>query len=439
MRKQWLLALASAVAVAACTKTPTPVKDVEVDDPSEAPAPIRFSTNVHYVETKAGVDEWAGQDLYIYGFEAAADGSFDYSSAYIDNVKALAPAASGDPDNPTLQGAINVYNANARDINGNIIPNTYYYYQDGTPENASNGVRDFLYNFYGYYVDSAAGNTPAPVKAEDSVKLDITIDGTQDVMLAATDKDADVVGKTRKDGDPLTTERLYSAYSARRTVVPNLVFKHQLSRFVFNIKAGNDKGKLVMIESINVKSLTQGTLTIAPNQSLTPAEGTTYANNATFLELKQADGSSLPALQGTEGSYSLPDDAIVPGISVLPGDNDTSHDGFQRVGESIMVMPGEAKYTLQLNVIQFKLADGNPDNNVASNRIAMQRFEQSHIIDLTGTDYNGLSGLTNGQAAPGYQYTVDLTVYGPEEILINVTLTPWTEYGSHIGIDPDED
>lgn len=438
MKKQWLLALASVVAVAACTKTPNPIMDVEVDDPSEAPAAIRFSTNVHYVETKAGVDEWDGQDLYIYGFEAGADGSFDYSTAYIDNVKAPAPAASGDAENPTLQGAINVYNANARDINGNIIPNTYYYYKDGTPENASNGVRDFLYNFYGYYVDNAAGATPTPAKSEDAVTLDITINGTQDVMLATTDKEADVVGKTRKDGDPLTTERLYSAYSARRTVVPNLVFKHQLSRFVFNVKAGNDKGKLVMIESINVKSLTQGTLTIAPDQLLTPAEGTTYADDATYLELKQADGSSLPALQGTEGNYSLPDNAIIPGVNVIPGTVDAAHDGFKRVGESLMVMPGEAQYTLQLNVIQFKLTDPTGEN-IASNRTAMQRFEQLHVIDLSETDYNNLAGLTNGQAAPGYQYTIDLTVYGPEEILINVTLTPWTEYGSHIGIDPDED
>ena len=97
------------------------------------------------------------------------------------------------------------------------------------------------YDFYGYYVDDAAGENPSPERAADAVTLDVAINGGQDIMLAKANQAVDVVGALT----PVDPKYAYSAYSARRNVKPNLKFEHQLTQFTFHIVDGDYDSEIV--------------------------------------------------------------------------------------------------------------------------------------------------------------------------------------------------
>ena len=222
--KKYFIFAAAAIVAASCAKTPAPV---QTPDGPEAPAvegqvAVQFGTNISAnVETKAAVAGWAEQDLYIYGFQRIKSGDqtvIDYeslvenvSTPFINNVKAKAPAAStSEPATPVLSGPIEVKNGEQP------------FYYSGTT----------TYDFFGYYVQDAAGTDPKPKLNgnKDAYELPITIDGTQDIMTAvadhtyACDKKFGATPGTRPEG--WNDYYAFSAYAARRGVHPYLVFKH---------------------------------------------------------------------------------------------------------------------------------------------------------------------------------------------------------------------
>ena len=79
-------------------------------------------------------------------------------------------------------------------------------------------------------------------------------------MLAKADQktDIDAVGKT----DEVSVDKAYSAFAARRGVQPNLLFKHQLARFTFEIVAGSEAGSNIFVTGIGVESKFKGNLTV---------------------------------------------------------------------------------------------------------------------------------------------------------------------------------
>lgn len=533
MKKQWILvALAFAFAFASCTKTdpvgPDPVDPAVVNpetDTDTTPQEIRFSSNLTAPQTKAAVTAWDQHELYIYGYVGGVDGTVaDYSHEITDsregtvdavnitpavpspfgggiiikNVKTLAPASG-------TQGQINVIDANAKDINGNaIVGGSPFYYKDGTPYGATTQVgtdpaantRDFIYDFYGYYVGvgakasdptnaptvldipatyaTASHVAPNPTVSATGVTLPIVIDGTQDVMVAKADKAFDVtdqyangnyladpnhVAKVRKkDTDaPVDPLRAYTAYSARRGLAPNLIFNHQLSRFLFEIKGADDAATNVMIESIQLYTKTEATLNIAPTPGITIDPSAAMS----WLELKQEDGKPLPQLQGTAANHDLrwPTRAEIAATPPVDVPIRPQTDDYHSVGESIMAIPGEAQYTLRVKTILLKKDATYASTTGADDKefTPLQEFIVDYPIDLSGTTYSPdvykastVPGLTNsfindtfnstwsGKAAPGFQYKIQLMVYGPEQIVLNVTLNPWISH-STINIDPDAD
>ena len=494
------------------------VVDPETDTDT-TPQEIRFASNLTAPQTKAAVEAWDQHELYIYGFVGGVDGDVadysheitDYREGTVDaanitpavpspfgggiiikNVKTLAPASG-------TQGEISVIDANAKDINGAAIAGgSPYYYKDGTPYGATTQVgtnpaantRDFIYSFYGYYVGNngnyaTVDNTnpttpeatptvaPAPTATSAGVTLPIKINGTQDVMVAMADNCFDTrdqfdngnhlvgpnnVAHVRKkdSNEKVDSLRAYTAYSARRGLVPNLIFNHQLSRFLFEIKGADEAATKVMIESIELYTKTEATLNIAP----TP--GITIDANAPkhWLTLMQSTGDPLPQLKGTAANHDL---RWPTRSEIAANPNDVpirpQTDAYHPVGESIMAIPGEAQYTLRVKTILLKKdatyasSTGNDDKEFTP----LQEFIVDYPINLSGTtyskdDYNATTvpGLTNsfideafntywsGKAAPGFQYKIQLMVYGPEQIVLNVTLNPWISHAT-INIDPDAD
>lgn len=264
-------------------------------------------------------------------------------------------------------------------------------------------------SFYGYHIDDAAGDTPLPTgNATDGFSIPFEIDGTQDLMVATTNKTADI---TSAGGDDLIGKEanLYSAWSARRNVVPNLIFKHLLSRLKFTVKAGNQTtvDASVSITKVEVYSKSKGNLVVVPS-----ADGTTVTQGLSNVE-------SLPEDLTTATPFKLmqaPTDGTTNLIDLLPV---TATADPVPVGESMLVIPDDS-YKMIVTTSQ-------EINGVA----------QTGTITTT-LEKPSKNGVVADSFVEGNVYTINIVVYGLEEIKVNATLTAWID-GGEITIDPDNE
>ncbi len=404
MKKYFLLAAAAATVLAvSCNKEknqpkvdPTPGTEIE----DNTPQPILFGSNMGVVKapiTKGdgAIDKWSDigtGKLYVYGVvntstnhETPTYGAFTTpANIKINNVAADAP----NTNNAGLdyRDPIDVYETGT----------TPFYYDDQKK-----------YDFYGYFVDNAAtiatGTNPE-VTAEKITLKNITINGTQDIMWANTDKVADEAARDNRADKYVALNQLYSDVSARRGVKPNLNFQHQLSRFVFNVKAADDivangapttqNGK-VTIKDIQLESKTQAELLIVG----TPAENTsrlTFSGDASYLDV-ESDMVNLTT-------------------------------SYQTFGEA-MVAPGGTAYNFKIHFYQTgsSFVPGTTDNP----------YERTLVIDFADDSIVHEGSVNSPKAEAGKKYVVNVIIYGLEEIKITVSLVEW-EDADILDIDPDE-
>lgn len=325
---------------------------------------IRFKTNVANVETKGvGSLETLGTNntLYIYGLNNTHSGVQEFKNS---------PAHA--------EGNNLVFNAVDHDDNPSTPDKAPTYFYAGTTDK---------YSFYGYYVDDAcgAGVTPAPGA---DYKLNVTIDGTQDILLGAAIPDEDVDGNAE-----VAVADVYSAYSARRGVTPNIVFNHALTRYTFTLL--NKGTQPVKVEKVEVMSKTKGVLTVAGAQELT-LDGTETADSP--LELESDD------LPKSLGSYVKEGDVDNDGQPMTPS-APVALDG------SVMTFAGQAN-TLVLTLSQEGMLDSE------------QRVVSMPIK------------VTGGTLA-AYSYELAVVVYSLEKVGMTVTLKDWIT-GESIGLDPED-
>lgn len=401
MKKYFLLAAAAATVLAvSCNKEknqpkvdPTPGTEIE----DNTPQPILFGSNMGVVKapiTKGdgAIDKWddiGTAKLYVYGVvntsnnhQAPNYGDLTAEGAIkIKNVAADAP----DTGNAGLdyRDPINVYETGT----------TPFYYDDQKK-----------YDFYGYFVDNAAtiSETNPEVAASTITLKNIAIDGTQDIMWANTDKVADEGARADRT-KYVALNQLYSDVSARRGVKPNLNFQHQLSRFVFNVKAADEivasgaptteNGK-VTIKNVKLQSKTAAELLIVG----TPAENTprlTFTGDASYLTVPQEAGFTALTT------------------------------AYQTFGEA-MVAPGEVKYNFQISFAQkgSSYTDENP-------------YTRTLEIDFSDNSILHDGSVNSEKAEAGKKYVVNVIIYGLEEIKITVSLVEW-EDADILDIDPDE-
>ena len=391
MKKTILFLLVTAAVLLswnACQKNES-VPQAAVDE-SQA-VPVLFGSNLQSsisTRTRAALDNWSGaENLYIYGLlrkngkYVIPTGPDPYAGeqAYlIRNVMAKSPSGG-------TQGAINVYR----------IPGEYFYYLE-TPH---------YYSFYGYYVadayllSSATSATTAPQPDENANTISLRVDigdnaainkkgGTQDIMLAHTSRVADAAGTG------VDTSRVYGAYAARRNIKPNLIFEHQLARFDFNLKAGTPKtAQDVTVESLKVYSKTTGTLVIASNDTIASPRGL-------FPDTPQ-DAVAL-TVQGATGSLT---------------------EAGRDFG-SILVMPGESVYQVELKIKQT----GYSASDVT----------QTMEIDFAQIKPSAPGLPSDTRAVGGHKYNVQIKVLGLEQVDIVVTMSSWDDNHGSFNIDPDE-
>ena len=402
MKKYFLLAAAAATVLAvSCNKEknqpkvdPTPGTEIE----DNTPQPILFGSNMGVVKapiTKGdgAIDKWndiGTAKLYVYGVVNTSDnhqtpnyGDLTAEGAIkIKNVAADAP----DTGNAGLdyRDPINVYETGT----------TPFYYDDQKK-----------YDFYGYFVDNAATISETnPVVAASTITLtDITIDGTQDIMWANTDKVADEGARADRT-KYVALNQLYSDVSARRGVKPNLNFQHQLSRFVFNVKAADDivangaaadphNGK-VTIKEVKLQSKTAAELLVVG----TPANNDprlTFSGVASYLNVPKEN----------------------PNFALTTA--------YQTFGEA-MVAPGEQQYSFQISFAQQ-----------GSSYTLENPYTRTLEIDFSDDTILHDGSVDSEKAEAGKKYVVNVIIYGLEEIKITVSLVEW-EDADILDIDPDQ-
>lgn len=347
-------------------------KNVQTQDPLDdgTPVAVRFgasSVKTAVVKSTGAVQtEWNGQTLNIYGFDKSVT---DFSTTpFINNIAAVAPQGVN-------KGGIDVLNP---------LYNEPFYYVAGK-----------YYDFYGYHIDDAA--TSKPVGEATRVYVPFTIDGSQDLMIAMADQNADIAAAGAQE--TVTADKAYSAYAARRGVQPNLLFKHQLARFTFEIIAGSEAGSDIYVNEITLDSKNSGNLVVVgAGRGLADV-----AEDKVALSLKEVGPSGA--------SQALT--PVKPNTFVATKDNPVS------VGESLMVIPGETSYKLSIYTSQ----DG----------VSTSIDPQEWTLDI-----NSIVGKPEGAVAfdAGYSYKVTVLIYGLEEVKVTAELEDWKDGGSTV-IDPD--
>ena len=284
------------------------------------------------------------------------------------------------------------------------------------------------YDFWGYRVDDAVTGTP-DVKLMDDTDtettadlatkrvVDITIDGSQDIMAGKATPSTAEVGKL---GD--YADNFYSAYAARKGVQPNITFNHLLTRFTFEVRAGSKatagqgasgNTEAVRVQGVSVESLTDGKLTVAyTGETKEAADLLTFTGDASPLKLQQR---STTAADNNDPLVALEEVALT-----WPADADATVGDVLPVGEALLVAPGQTEYPLTIALAQ------KVKKNTADVDKEDMALEQKATIKMDGVK----------KFEPGKSYKVTITVYGLEEIEVTATLVPWVDGGS---IDIDDD
>lgn len=411
------LPLAAMVLLASCKKEPEHQAVPERDDQ------VRLGVNLLADVPVKGIgplDRWnPRQDVFVYGIaregkkDASSPTNLDFAAPFfINNVRVDAVPLAG--EDAEERHEVDVYR----------IAKEHYYYGE-----------ERRFEFFGYYVDDAvaprdAEGYPVPVKTDDRIELPIVIDGSQDILAATTDK-ADDIAWSKKTN--LLPTRLYSAYSARQGVIPNLVFNHQLSRFNIFVKRGD---RYDATHDINLAdSLTLTRIQVLSNTAATLV----VANRETNDENCQTLGNGLDASTFTsekwlyvrrgEDVHNLSiDDKIHPAQEW----NDRSYVG------TVMVLPGKSVYHFRLGLDQKGYTDYpriSPDGRELYDIETEFDVDFARLIskDQDPKYSNGDTSTSSGLdkvAVAGHQYDVNIVVYGLQEVRITVSLTPWQDGGS---------
>lgn len=416
MKKMFFFALAAAGMLTACSNDDTLGGNGEQNVSEQQ---IRLGVASSKVQTRGtgtvgGMTDaenvWAGQTLWVYMLQK---GSMDLAYYKAPAVGTTATAETEVFNNKKFNApnaADNTKSGLATTADGTIA----YYPVSGN------------YDFWGYRVDDAVAGDPVvklvndagdEVAADQATKrvVDIKIDGSQDIMAGKAAPSTDEVAKLGNYAD-----NFYSAYAARKGVQPNITFNHLLTRFTFEVRAGSKataglpaggNTDAVKVTGVSVDSKTIGTLTVAyTGETKAAADLLTFTGDASALTLKQRDATSA--------DNNAPLVALEP-VSLTWTDDAATIGDVIKVGEALLVAPGQTEYPLTIALSQDVL------QKVGETKVTMP-LEQKATIKM-----NGVKAFE-----PGKSYKVTITVYGLEEIKVTATLVPWVDGGS---IDIDDD
>lgn len=413
MNKTWILATMALTFAASCSRDKgidnqsdnNKIDDTTIEEivlgAGQSVSVSPKSRGIGAVGDLAATNSWNGETVYVYGINKNATGDAQFA---INGQAATAPKP-GTPDPATVASGALTW-----------VGDDVHYYYNGND----------VYDFYGAHVDDAV-STPetnmligtGTALSTTGFAVNVTLDGSQDIMVATTDKAADI--QTAIDGvltpKPETGDdaKLYSAWSARRHVIPNLQFKHLLTRLKFQAVCGNTSapsaGSEIYIDSIKIAgAVNKGSLQIIPSTTVTEQKFTAAdTDNTGDFYVKKAASDPVT-------SKDLED--LIP-VGVTSIDDKAPNE----IGEDLLLVPAES-YDVYIYVSQT--LNGKKQKNIVNKVI-----EASTVTNSEGTTAGKTEFMQNEI------YNINIKVYSIEEIVVNATLKPWEE-GGNVSIDEEE-
>lgn len=416
MKKMFFFALAAAGMLTACSNDDTLGGN---GDQNVSEQQIRLGVASSKVQTRGtgtvgGMTDaenvWAGQTLWVYMLQKGSMDLAYYKAPAVGTTAAAETEVFNNKKFNAPNAADNTKSGLATTADGTIA----YYPVSGN------------YDFWGYRVDDAVAGDPVvklvndagdEVAADQATKrvVDIKIDGSQDIMAGKAAPSTDEVAKLGNYAD-----NFYSAYAARKGVQPNITFNHLLTRFTFEVRAGSKataglpaggNTDAVKVTGVSVDSKTTGTLTVAyTGETKAAADLLTFTGDASPLTLKQR---STTAADNNEALVALEP------VSLTWTDDAATIGDVLKIGEALLVAPGETEYPLTIALSQDVL------QKVGDPKVTMPLEQKATIKMAAGQKFE-----------PGKSYKVTITVYGLEDIRVTATLVAWADGGS---IDIDDD
>ena len=374
MKKMFFCAAATAVVLASCSKENVVDAPALNNNGEETVEAISFQMGSSFEVTTRGTgavggnttetNKWNGQKLNVYMFDQASlDLAYNQTTSanYFENAEVTAPVGvnSGEATYGSAQ----------------------YYPSTGN------------FDFFAYHGDDAVTEVPALNDAKDAYTVAVTIDGTQDLMVAKAGLNKQDTTTFEADTRGHDYKRVYSAYSARRGVQPRFTFKHLLSRFVFQAEAAEEGAAGVdgiKITKIEVKAPIKGEMTVAAlnKENLGVTFGTEAADSA--------------VLALTNRGAAMTVETLVFGKKVV-------------LGESMLLPAGGKEYVADIYYEQDK--DGQTIKDIYTTTIK----------------------LSDGSAfVAGTQYKINIKVYDFKKIVLTADLTPWVD-GEEVEADAEKE
>lgn len=251
------------------------------------------------------------------------------------------------------------------------------------------------HDFYAYYIDDCEHNVAQINRAEESITVPVTINGSQDVMSAKAEVTMEQLNKFSytEQVKNILLNSAYSAYSANMGVHPELYFKHHLVRFSFVVFPGSKEAQSICIEQITVDSQSNAVFTVAHKDT-------------TMMGLDfSADSELVPlSLREKDAKNPLPADKYF----IIWGEGDENREIYERssleIGGSLLVAPANS-YACKVSV-----------KDVDSMESYSYDFE---IVSAAGA------------FTAGNHYTVRMCIYGRTEVVTDVVVNDWKDGGDY--------
>lgn len=292
----------------------------------------------------------------------------------------------------------------------------------------------YNYTFYGYHPYQETVTT-----GESTVTVDIPIDGYTDVLWGRSYKPENAWSEYAYSGKYF---REYFKSNQAEAPVPTMQFKHALSRINFMVAKGDNRAGELYVKELKLMGVVRNKVTLKVADRSTADEATetaagtvTVANDAENLKTRIAKGLGADGnleydlnQNGVELPYSVTyneGNVITPlcdgNEGARPNGVQLSHEKvgeelqYKRLGTGIMVPPtAEPSYQLQLTIVLKRQEPNGESGTVEKTYTFVPQFPYP-IKFPTG-------GLKQGN-----QYNVYLTIYTPQDIVVNAELVPWED------------
>lgn len=291
----------------------------------------------------------------------------------------------------------------------------------------------YNYTFYGYHPYQENVTT-----GESTVTVDIPIDGYTDVLWGRSYKPENEWSEYAYSGKYF--REFFKNNNETEAPVPTMQFKHALSRINFMVAKGDNRAGELYVKELKLMGVVRNKVTLkvadrstADAVTETAAGTVTEANGAANLKTRIAkglgddgnleydenqDGVELPlsvtsTYDEDEKKYKNVITHLWEGVDGANGVKliyDKPEDGaltYKPLGTGIMVPPNDnPSYKLQLTIVLKR-----QENSVEKTYTFVPQFPYA---------INFPEGLKQGN-----QYNVYLTIYTPQDIVVNAELVPW--------------